>query len=91
MSIIVMLIQKPKQVSFASGQQKPAGYMVTDTDEIEFVRTLMKTVLCSDRDWVLSEEAYLLYGVSEVRPKTLEEIAEVYEQSIPEHLKKYLL
>ena len=30
---------------FANGQQKPAGYMVTDTDEIEFVRTLMKTVL----------------------------------------------
>ena len=32
MSIIVMLIQKQKQISFASGQQKPAGY-TADTDK----------------------------------------------------------
>ena len=41
---------------------------MTDTDEIEFVRTLMKTVLCSDRDWVLSEEAYLLYAPCMYQP-----------------------
>jgi ribosomal protein S18 acetylase RimI-like enzyme len=42
--------------------------MVTDIDEIGFVRTLMKIVLCSDRDWFLSEEAYLLYAPCMYQP-----------------------
>ena len=39
MSIIVTLIQKQKQISFAGGQQKPAGYTATNTDKFRFADT----------------------------------------------------